>query len=124
MSRGRRTIGRNYGGYTNVGRYSKSPQKVDQFSVICTRSLDAHAGESRSGKASLHSRPQPFFSSRRDRRVSMAARRKRKRREGLKKVGHRGGSRESIFEGKGRFPERASPVDSLLFCQTSDAPAP
>lgn len=34
----------------------------------------------------------------------------------------RGGSRESIFKGRGRL--RTSLVDSLLFCQMSNAPAP
>lgn len=67
-------------------------------------------------------------SSRRDEivgsRVRVAARWKRKAKEGLKKGRTHGEARWCLFLREMEDSERASAVDSLLFCQTSDAPAP
>lgn len=73
-----------------------------------------------------HLSPQPFLSHRDEivGQVRMAARRKREEKEGLKKGKNSGEARGSLFLREKEGSERTSPVDSLLFCQTSDAPAP
>lgn len=68
----------------------------------------------------------PSSSSRWDRRASTCGSLNEAYREGRIEEGENGAgeARGSLFLREKEGSERTSPVDSLLFCQTSDAPAP
>ncbi|CAL1678739.1 unnamed protein product [Lasius platythorax] len=117
------------GGHRDVGRYPSGSKSGPIFGNLYAMARWMCTQESRSGKGipPILLNPLPLVdkrlaSVRIDARRRGARRKKDCLRKKTKDRTRRGGTHESIFEGRGRL--RTSPVDSLLFCQTSNAPAP